>query len=60
MIHTTHAETIYKLGELCEYHRDLENNKVGCIKGGKNYGESWYCDRHAKKLGLKIKKHEHN
>jgi|GEM_PF-3896529 hypothetical protein len=56
MIHTPQPQLIYKIGELCEYHRDLENNKAGCIQNGKRYGENFYCDRHAKKLGFKVKK----
>lgn len=53
MIRIGKAQSIYQLGSICEYHRDLENNKAGCVKNGKQYGEKFYCERHAKRLGLK-------
>lgn len=53
MIRVGKQQPIYQLGSLCEWHRDLENNKAGCTKNGKRYGEKFHCERHTKKLGLK-------
>lgn len=52
MIRESLSQPIYLIGCMCEYHRDLDNMKAGCIKAGKRYGDAFYCDRHAKRLGL--------